>query len=47
MPITKEHKRRRNRNFALAGALILLVAVFFVVTLVKLQGGSFGHWSVK
>jgi hypothetical protein len=44
MPITELHKRRRGRNIALAGALALLVALFFVITLVKLEGLSWGQW---
>jgi hypothetical protein len=38
MPITEEHKKRRGRNFALAGFLLFLVVLFFAVTLVKLGG---------
>ena len=44
MPITEQHKRRRGRNFALAGALGLLVVLFFVITLVKMQGLTWGRW---
>ena len=40
MPIDEEHKRRRDRNLALAGALLALVVLFFVATLVKLSGAS-------
>jgi predicted nucleic acid-binding Zn ribbon protein len=40
MPITEEHKRRRGRNFTLAGFLALLVVLFFVVTIVKMGGAS-------
>ncbi len=40
MPITERHKRRRGRNLALAGALLALVVLFFLVTLVKLSGAS-------
>ena len=40
MPITEEHRRRRSKNFALAGVLGFLVVLFFVVTLVKLGGLS-------
>lgn len=40
MPITDEHRRKRGRNFALAGFLVFLVALFFVVSLVKMQSGS-------
>ncbi len=38
MPITEEHKRRRGRNFALAGILLALVVLFFMITIAKLQG---------
>ena len=44
MPITEQHKRRRGRNFALAGALCLLVVLFFLITLVKFQGLTWGQW---
>ncbi len=44
MPITEQHRRRRGRNFALAGALALLVVLFFVITLVKRQGLPWGQW---
>ena len=42
MPITEEHKRRRGRNFALAGVLLALVVLFFMITIAKLQGLSGG-----
>ena len=44
MPITEEHKRRRGRNYALAGVLVALVALFFVITIVKFQGLRWGQW---
>ena len=44
MPITEQHKRRRGRNVALAGALAALVVLFFLITLVKLQGTTWGQW---
>ena len=31
-------RRRRGRNYALAGVLVAIVALLFVVTLVKLKG---------
>ncbi len=40
MPISGRHKRRLGRNLALAGALLALVVLFFLVTLVKLSGAS-------
>jgi hypothetical protein len=40
MPISEEHRRKRGRNLALAGFLLFLVIVFFVVSIVKMQGGS-------
>jgi len=40
MPLSKEHRRKRGRNFALAGVLLFLVVLFFIVTLVKLKGLS-------
>lgn len=36
MPITNEHRRRRGRNFALAGALVALMVVFYLITLARL-----------
>lgn len=44
MPITEEHRKRRGRNFALAGALFALVVLFFVITMVKFQGQTWGQW---
>ena len=44
MPITEYHRRRRGRNLALAGVLAALVVLFFGITLVKLQGFSWGQW---
>ena len=35
MPITEEHRRRRGRNFALAGALIGLMVIFYLITLAR------------
>ena len=40
MPIGEEHKKRRGRNFALAGFLLFLVVLFFAVTLVKMGGAG-------
>ncbi len=40
MPITQQHKRQRNKNLALAGALLGLMVLFFAITLVKLGGVS-------
>ena len=40
MPLTEQHKIRRGRNLALAGALLALVALFFAITLVKLGGAG-------
>jgi len=36
MPLHDEHKKRASRNYALAGILLGMCALFFVVTLVKL-----------
>lgn len=36
MPLHEEHKKRAGRNYALAGILLAMIALFFVVTLVKL-----------
>jgi hypothetical protein len=35
MPPSKHHDKRRSRNYLLAGALLALVALFYVITLVK------------
>ena len=40
MPTTERHKRQRNKNLALAGALLGLVVLFFAITLVKMGGAS-------
>jgi hypothetical protein len=34
------HTRRRGRNFALGGALLLFVGLIFAVTIVKLASGQ-------
>ena len=36
MPLHEEHKKRASRNYVLAGILLGMVTLFFVVTLVKL-----------
>lgn len=41
MPVTEEHRRRRGRNLALAGVLLALVVLFFILTLVKMGGHVF------
>ena len=40
MAITGRHKRNRGKNYALAGALFALVALFFAITIVKLGGAG-------
>ncbi len=40
MPITEEHRKKRGRNYALAGVLLFLVVLFFVVSIVKMKGGT-------
>jgi hypothetical protein len=40
MPLGEEHKKKRSRNYALAGVLLAIVVIFFVVTIVKLKGIS-------
>ena len=35
MPITDEHRRRRGRNFALAGALLAFIVIFYLITLAR------------
>ena len=39
MPLSDEHRRKRGRNYALAGVLLFLVVLFFVVSIVKMKGG--------
>jgi len=39
MPITELHKRKRAKNLTLAGILLGIMALLFVLTLVKLGGG--------
>lgn len=38
MPVGDRHRERRGRNLALAWLLVALVALFFVVTIVKMKG---------
>ena len=40
MPLSDRHRQKRGRNYALAGALVFLVVLFFVVSIVKMSGGS-------
>jgi hypothetical protein len=40
MPLSKRHKELRSRNIVLAGVLFGLVALFFVITLVKFGGNG-------
>lgn len=40
MPLGEEHKKKRARNYALAGVLLAMVIIFFLVTIVKLKGAS-------
>jgi len=40
LPYSEHHRRKRGRNYALAGVLLFLVALFFVVSIVKMQGGG-------
>ncbi len=37
MPLSDLHKKRRARNLAVAGGLALMIALIFLVTIVKLQ----------
>ena len=39
MPLSEEHRRKRGRNYELAGVLLFLVVLFFVVSIVKMKGG--------
>ena len=34
-----QHKRRRQRNFAIAAVLVSLVVIFYVVTILKMGPG--------
>ncbi len=38
MPIGDRHRERRGRNLAMAWVLAALVALFFIVTIVKMKG---------
>lgn len=40
MPVTEQHRRMRGRNLALGGFLLALVLLFFLVTIVKIQGAG-------
>lgn len=40
MPITELHKRKRTKNFTVAGILVAIMALLFALTLVKLSGGG-------
>ena len=38
MPLSDLHKRRRTRNFAMLAVLLGLVALFFVMSMVRMGG---------
>lgn len=38
MAPSEMHRQRRGRNYALGGFLLVLVVIFFIVTLVKMKG---------
>ncbi len=38
MPVSEMHRRRRGRNYALAGVLLFLVVLFFFVSIAKMGG---------
>lgn len=40
MPVTGVHRRKRAKNLTLAGILVGMVVLFFVLTLVKLGGNA-------
>lgn len=42
MPITDLHQRKRAKNLTVAGILVALIVLFFVLTLVKLGGNVAG-----
>lgn len=37
MPLSELHKKRRGRNLAVAGGLLIMIALIFLATMVKLQ----------
>ncbi len=37
MPLHEEHKKRRGRNWAIAGFLFVMVALFYAASFVKVQ----------
>ena len=39
MPLSQHHKRRRVRNFTLLAVLLGLVALFYVMSIVRMGGG--------
>lgn len=40
MPHSDMHRQRRGRNYALGAFLLVLVVIFFVVTIVKMKAGG-------
>lgn len=38
MPVSDMHRKRRGRNYALAGVLLVLVVLFFFVSIAKMGG---------
>lgn len=37
MPLTDLHKKRRVKNFAVLGALVIFMVILFVITLIRLS----------
>lgn len=42
MPLHEEHKKRRVRNWTIAGLLFVLVILFYLASISKMAGG--GHF---
>ncbi len=40
MPLHDEHKKRRVRNYTIAGLLLLMVVLFYLASIAKMAGGG-------
>jgi hypothetical protein len=40
MPLSDEHRKKRARNWTVAGVLVALVVLFYLASIAKMAGGG-------
>ncbi|WP_439817390.1 hypothetical protein [Zavarzinia sp. CC-PAN008] len=40
MPVSEMHRKRRTRNYVVAGILVGLVVLFFAISIAKMSGSA-------